>query len=88
MDLRVTDNGAVWSAIQGPANFYFLPSARRQEFLASTAERLSRKGWLVVDWKFPTDEWLKDFQSAYRMERAMDFGSYYAIRFVPVASPR
>jgi hypothetical protein len=82
-DLRVTDNGAVWSAVHGPANFYFLPSARRQEFLASTAERLGRKGWLVVDRKFPADEWLKDFQSTYRMERTMDFGSYYAIRFVP-----
>lgn len=81
--LRVTDNGAVWSALHGPENFAYVPSGRRQEFLASTAKRLGRTGWLVVDRKFPADEWLKDFQSAYRMERAMDFGSYYAVRFVP-----
>ena len=82
-DLRVTDDGAVWSAVQGPENFAYVPSARRQEFLVSTAKRLGRTGWLVVDRKFPADEWLKDFQSAYRMERTMDFGSYYAVRFVP-----
>jgi hypothetical protein len=83
MNLRVTDDEAVWSAVQGPENFINVPSARRQEFLVSTAKRLGRTGWLVVDRKFPADEWLKDFQSAYRTERTMDFGSYYAVRFVP-----
>ena len=83
LNLRVTNNGAVWSALQGPENFVSVPSAMRQEFLVSTAKRLGRNGWLVVDRKFPADEWLKDFQSAYRMERTMDFGSYYAVRFVP-----
>jgi hypothetical protein len=83
MNLRVTDNGAVWSAVQGPENFVSVPSARRREFLLSTAKQLGRNGWLVVDRKFPADEWLKDFQCAYRMERTMDFGSYYAVRFVP-----
>ena len=83
LNLRATDNGAVWSAVQGPENFVSVPSARRQKFLASTAKRLGRTGWLVVDRKFPADEWLKDFQSAYRTELTMDFGSYYAIRFLP-----
>jgi hypothetical protein len=83
LNLRVTDDGAVWSAIHGPANFPYIPSARRQEFLVSTAKWLHRIGWLVVDRKFPADEWLTDFQSAYRMDRTMDFGSYYAVRFVP-----
>ena len=50
---------------------------------APTAKRLGRTGWLVVDRKFPADEWLKDFQSAYRVDRTMDFGSDYAIRFMP-----
>jgi hypothetical protein len=83
LNLRVTDNAAVWSAIQGPENFVSVPSARRQEFLVSTAKWLNRNGWLVVDRKFRADELLKDFQSAYRTELTMDFGSYYAIRFVP-----
>jgi hypothetical protein len=83
MNLRATDNEAVWSAVQGPENFVSVPSARRQEFLVSTAKYLGRNGWLVVDRKFPADEWLKDFQSAYRTELIMDFGSYYAIRLVP-----
>jgi hypothetical protein len=83
MNLRVTDNGAVWSAIQGPENFVSVPSASRQEFLVSTAKWLNRNGWLVVDRKFPADELLKDFQSAYRTELTMDFSSYYAIRLVP-----
>jgi hypothetical protein len=83
MILWVTDNGAVWSAVHGPANFYYLPSARRREFLASTAKQLRRSGWLVVDRKFPADDWLRDFESAYRTEMMIEFGSYYAIRFVP-----
>jgi hypothetical protein len=83
LNLGVTDNGAVWSAIQGPENFVSVPSSRRQEFLISTARWLNRSGWLVVDRKFPADELLKDFQSAYRTDLTMDFRSYYAVRLVP-----
>jgi len=78
-------NGA-WSAIHGPANFPYIPSERRREFLARTAETLKRPGWLVVDRKFPADEWLADFATAYKTTDRLDFGSYYALRMVPKAS--
>ena len=78
-------NGA-WSAIHGPANFPYIPSERRREFLARTAETLKRPGWLLVDRKFPADEWLADFATAYKTTDRLDFGSYYALRMVPKAS--
>ena len=63
-------------------SFTFPPQCARN-FWYQRPNGWAETGWLVVDRKFPADEWLKDFQSAYRMERTMDFGSYYAIRFVP-----
>lgn len=72
-----------WSAIHGPANFVFIPSQRRQEFLTKTAASLKRIGWLIVDRKYPADAWLADFDFAYERTNRLDFGSYYAIRFSP-----
>ena len=43
LNLRVTDNGAVWSAVQGPENFVSVPSARRQEFLVINSQMAGPK---------------------------------------------
>jgi hypothetical protein len=86
MDLPHAAPNTAWSAIHGPANFPYIPSERRRQFIASTAERLKRTGWLVVDRKFPADEWLADFATAYRIAEKKDFGSYYALRMVPFAA--
>ena len=74
---------SVWSAVHGPANFAYIPSQRRQEFLLKTATTLKRSGWLVIDRKFPADEWLADFDLVYERTSQLEFGSYYAIRFSP-----
>jgi hypothetical protein len=74
-----------WSAIHGPENFRFMPSGRRREFLSLTAAALGRSGWVVVSRNFPADEWLADLDSAYRRDSRVEFGSYYAIRYVPKA---
>lgn len=76
----------VWSAIHGPANYAFIPSQRRQEFLLRAAKSLNRSGWLIVDRKFPADDWLADFDSAYQRTNRFEFGTYYAIRFSPKTS--
>src|SRR6185312_11837704 len=72
-----------WSAINGPENYTFMPSERRQEFLVLTAAALRRTGWVVVSHRFPADPWLADFDTAYRRDSVVEFGSYYAIRYVP-----
>jgi hypothetical protein len=74
-----------WSAINGPENFEFIPASRRREFLSRTAASLGRTGWLVVERSFPAEDWLADFDSAYRRDASFQFGSYYAIRYVPKA---
>ena len=83
LDLVDSTPPVAWSAIHGPANFAFIPSQRRQEFLYRTATSLKRSGWLVVDQKFLADEWLTDFDFAYERTNRLKFGSYYAIRFTP-----
>ena len=72
-----------WSAIHGSANFAFIPSAERREFLVRTAATLKRTGWVVVDRAFPAADWLADFDFAYQRVGYLDFGRYYAIRYSP-----
>lgn len=72
-----------WSAIHGPANYGFIPSKRRQEFLINTAKSLKRPGWLVVYRQGQFDDWIADFDAAYDRTDRLEFGMYYAIRFKP-----
>lgn len=72
-----------WSALNAPEDFDYMPSARRREFLSLTAASLKRVGWVVVDQKFDAEPWLADFDSAYQRSDRLEFGSYYAIRYVP-----
>jgi hypothetical protein len=73
----------VWSAIPNLANYGYIPAQRRREFLNRTASSLGRSGWLVIDRKFPAEEWLADFDSVYNRTNRIEFGTYYAIRFSP-----
>jgi hypothetical protein len=83
MDLVRSTPTAAWSAIHGPANFPYIPSQHRREFLSATATSLNLAGWLIVDRKFPADNWLADFDFAYERTNHLEFGTYYAIRFSP-----
>ena len=73
----------VWSAIHDPANYRYIPSNKRKEFLNNTAKTLHLPGWLIINRSFPADEWLADYDYAYIRTNRIDFGSYYAIRYSP-----
>lgn len=73
----------VWSAIHGPANYFFIPAKHRREFLQATAKTLHRSGWLIVEKNSPAEMFLGDFDFAYQRTNYVDFGNYYAIRFIP-----
>ncbi len=84
-------NGAVsrgWNGIQDPAAFLPLSPRRRLDFIAATAERLRQPGWFVVN-RIWLEGWsrsrglLDEMDTAYDEDKRLDFGSYYAIRFVP-----
>ncbi|MBB1598190.1 hypothetical protein [Achromobacter sp. UMC46] len=88
MNMNGVSPPSAWSAIHGPANFGFIPSERRREFLAALAKTLRRSGWLVMDKRYPErEQWLADYDSAYRRDKALDFGSYIAIHYVPKTAP-
>lgn len=81
-NLVPTASDEVWSALHGPANFAYMPSNYRRICLQRTMQRLRRTGWLIIDKKFDT-QLLDDYDTAYKRDKQIDFGSYYAIRFVP-----
>ncbi|MCE4543844.1 hypothetical protein [Caballeronia sp. PC1] len=85
INLDASNAGVPWSACHGPENFVYLPSALRRQFLASTADRLTRPGWLLISANYDAASFLSDYDAVYRRDRRLDFGTYYAIRYVPLA---
>lgn len=83
MDLVRTVPPMPWSAIHGPANFGYIPSERRKEFLVKTAKSLKQTGWVVIDRELPEETWLADFDAAYSRTEHLVFGKYDAIQFKP-----
>lgn len=97
LNLTVTPDGAAWSAIHGPANYYYLPPEMRREFLANTAQALRRAGWMVVLKQSANSGQgaqvnvnlvdpgglMRDISHIYRPTQGLDFGTYHAIRFEP-----
>jgi hypothetical protein len=97
LNLTVTPDGAAWSAIHGPANYFYLPPAMRREFLANTAQALRRAGWMVVLKQSANSGQgaevtvnlvdpgglMRDIGLIYRPTQGLDFGTYHAIRFEP-----
>lgn len=72
----------VWSAYNGPGNFYFMPREWRQEFLRNTAGRLRQSGWLIIRRDYPK-EWTEDFDLVYDVTEELDFNTYRALHFAP-----
>lgn len=83
LSLEYSTPPMVWSAIHDPANFLYIPSKFRILFLSNTGKKLNRTGWLIVEKSFPAQEWLADFDIAYKRINQKDFGAYYAIQFRP-----
>lgn len=77
--------GAPWSAYHGPENVAYLPSPWRRQFLSLVADRLGRPGWLLVRHDMDASTWLGDYDAVYQRDRQIEFGTYYAIRYVPRA---
>ncbi len=81
LNLQPRYSGNAWSAIHGPANFRFIPSSMRREFLLQTAQRLGRDGWVIVDRNYDADPWLADYDAVYQRTHRIDLDTYYAIRY-------
>lgn len=83
LSLEGSAAGRPWSAFHGPENYAFLPLPLRREFLAATAKRLNATGWLLIRKDYEATLWLADYDAIYSRDRTIDFGTYYAIRYVP-----
>jgi len=83
LNLEATSIGAPWSAFQGPENYAYLPSSLRRQFLANVAKKLKASGWLLIRRDYDAAAWLSDYDAVYRRDQQLDFGTYYAIRYVP-----
>ncbi len=78
---------SVWCAIHGPANYAFIPSMHRREFLRNTSSSLHRSGWLMIDKSPMATDWTSDFDSVYTRTQELDFGTYWVIRYEPRIQP-
>ncbi len=74
-------SSSVWNAINGPANYVYIPDQERRRFIQLTAASLHRSGWLIIDQKFPSMEILADFDFIYQRTNQIQFGNYNAIHF-------
>ena len=75
---------APWSAFHGPLNFYFIPSALRQQYLQNYSNRFRRSGWVLYDKNLEIiNDYLRDYDSVYQRTHELDFGAYYAIHYSP-----
>jgi hypothetical protein len=78
---NITDE--VWSAYHGFANFAYVPVKQRRIFLHNTMVRLQKTGWIIAKKGDVSKPWLEDYDFIYTRDRTIDFGSYYAVRYVP-----
>lgn len=76
----------VWSALHGFANFTYVPVKQRRIYLWDIMIKLQKPGWLVAEKGGVSKPWLEDYNTAYIRTQAVDFGSHYAIRFIPRVS--
>lgn len=83
LNLESSFAGRPWSAYHGPENYYYFPSDLRRRYLAAVAARLKRPGWLLVRRDYDAAAWLADYDAVYRRDQVVDFGTYYAIRYLP-----
>jgi hypothetical protein len=86
LSLEGSAAGRPWSAFHGPENYAYLPAPLRREFLAAVARRLNAAGWLLIRKDYEASSWLDDYDAIYTRDQTMDFGTYYAIRYVPRAA--
>ena len=83
LSLQPASPNQVWSAIHDPANYVYIPSVQRRQFLKNTQNTLQKPGWLIISKDFLANDWLVDFDRVYKRTNTVDFETYYAIRFEP-----
>jgi hypothetical protein len=82
LNVEASPGGTAWNAFDGPENYVYMPSAARRIFLARVATALRRPGWLLISHSYDATSFLADYDAVYRRDRQLDFGTYYAIRYV------
>lgn len=81
LDLQPNFPSKAWSAVHGPANFTYIPSALRREFLVETAQSLKRAGWLIVERDFDSSSWLADYDAVYERTERIEMEKCFAVRY-------
>jgi hypothetical protein len=82
--LEASSSDSVWDGLHGPANFFYVPSILRQQYLENVQQRFKRPGWILINANMKeAKEYLDDYRAVYREDIKLNFGTYQAIRFVP-----
>jgi hypothetical protein len=74
---------APWNALHGPANFPFVPAYLRRQYLKNIAARFNKSGWVLYDKDYDINPYLQDYDTVYKRDQELDFGTYRAIHYMP-----
>ncbi len=83
MNMSSTFPGSAWSSINNPANYYYISSHKRVEFLKNGASQLKKTGWLMVHENFISEDWISEYDAAYERKEQKKIGAYTLIRYSP-----
>ena len=84
MLLDTKQKNTPWSALHGPANFFYVPSKFRQQYLEQWMKHKPADGWVLYDQKFTdTPDFMRDYDAVYDRVETKEFGQYLAVHYKP-----
>lgn len=83
MLLPYWDVGNVWTGMNDPASYAFLPVDEVERFIRNGAKSLNRPGRILIDTAATPTPWLDLFAKAYEVTEERKFGSYTVYSLVP-----
>ena len=76
---------AVWDAFHPAVLYAYLPPEWRVKFLAATAKRFHKSGWVIAEKAFDAAPWIENYKLVYNLTDEKDYGTYHAYHFLPKA---
>jgi hypothetical protein len=71
-----------WNALHSQANYFYISSLERREYLTRASTRMRSPGWILFVPGVDADRYIADYDSVYIRTHEKEFGTYRAIRYV------
>jgi hypothetical protein len=71
-----------WNALHSQANYYYISSFERREYLVRASARIRSSGWVLYVPGVDAERYIADYDAVYNRTHEKEFGTYRAIRYV------